>query len=90
MGGGDIFALLALLGSTVAGIAFLDWILRNLDDALDDGRDQFSDAFGDMVALPENARAATRKSWGSKGCIEQRPVRTGDWPSHGHHEEASK
>ena len=82
----ELFGWFIMGGAAYWLIRFFAFILDNMADALDDGRDQFSDAFGDMVALPENARAATRKSWGSKGCIEQRPVRTGDWPSHGHHE----
>jgi hypothetical protein len=68
---GEVFAIAAMFGGASIAILCLDFLQRNLPDSLGE-----QTPWGDIVELPDEARAPTRKSWGREGCVEQGPIRT--------------
>jgi hypothetical protein len=57
---GEVFAFATMIVAAGVGIAFLDWILRNTADALDE-------AHGDVPRLPEEVKLGTKNSGAGEG-----------------------
>jgi hypothetical protein len=78
----EIFSILIMLGAAGAVIAFLDWIERNLTDALDypsddiANRDSMTTPWGEVVQLPNDFRgvkARAEMAGRGSGACEREP-----------------
>ena len=87
MAGGEAFAILIMLCATGAGIAFLDFIGRNMTDAGIERRRPVTTGdntpWGDIVEIPAELKAAGGNR--SRGDGAKRAARTQGRTSHGSH-----
>lgn len=75
---GDIFGIAVMLAAVCVGITWLDWILSNLTDALDDSASDLADsdrsAWGDVVELPKEIRPVRKVGGGGVRSKADGPV----------------